>query len=377
MSYVTLDVETTIKNKGNPYTRGNRLCYIGMKENKSKTSILVPEDKVKIKRYWDRATCLIGFNLKFDLAWMLNAGYEPWEKTVWDCQLAEFIISRQTRAYPSLNDALARYHLPQKEDKVKRFWGMGIDTPQIPKGIVYEYLGYDVEGTFQVFLNQWRYFKEHPLEYELFKLQCEDLLTLLDMEYNGINFDVEQAKRNAAEYAKEIQEITHQLMDGYWGIPINFNSIDHLSAYLYGGSISHINRIPIGVYNTGERTGQPRYRLEEVKYDLPRLVEPLPKSKLKKEGLYRCDEPTLRSLKGNAEFRKRRDLLFKLAKIDKMKGTYFDGLANRIEELDFFDGKLHGQFNQVVARTGRLSSSKPNLQNNPPEAKKLMRTDYL
>jgi DNA polymerase I-like protein with 3'-5' exonuclease and polymerase domains len=35
-----------------------------------------------------------------------------------------------------------------------------------------------------------------------------------------------------------------------------------------------------------------------------------------------------------------------------------------MEEMEWGD-YVHGSYNQVVARTGRLSSNKPNMQNNP------------
>jgi DNA polymerase I-like protein with 3'-5' exonuclease and polymerase domains len=37
---------------------------------------------------------------------------------------------------------------------------------------------------------------------------------------------------------------------------------------------------------------------------------------------------------------------------------------------------LHGQYNQVVARTGRLSSSQPNLQNQPAEVDQYIISHY-
>ena len=48
--------------------------------------------------------------------------------------------------------------------------------------------------------------------------------------------------------------------------------------------------------------------------------------------------------------------------IAKLKGTYVDTLPGQIDRKT---GRLHGQFDQAVAATGRLSSSNPNLQNIP------------
>ncbi|MCQ2388071.1 MAG: DNA polymerase, partial [Clostridia bacterium] len=48
-------------------------------------------------------------------------------------------------------------------------------------------------------------------------------------------------------------------------------------------------------------------------------------------------------------------------KLAKLKSTYVDGLVDKIGN----DGKLHTTFNLDKTRTGRLSSSDPNLQNIP------------
>lgn len=45
----------------------------------------------------------------------------------------------------------------------------------------------------------------------------------------------------------------------------------------------------------------------------------------------------------------------------KLKSTYADGLAAFIES----DGRIHTSFNQTITATGRISSTKPNLQNIP------------
>lgn len=46
----------------------------------------------------------------------------------------------------------------------------------------------------------------------------------------------------------------------------------------------------------------------------------------------------------------------------KLKSTYVDGLLNVINEET---GKIHSEFNQTIAATGRISSTNPNLQNIP------------
>jgi DNA polymerase I-like protein with 3'-5' exonuclease and polymerase domains len=135
--------------------------------------------------------------------------------------------------------------------------------------------------------------------------------------------------------------------------------------------------MPVGVYKTGAKIGQPRYKIIEWKHDLDRLVEPPRGSELKKEGYYATDEPTLRSIKCNREARRRLDLLLERAESSKLIGTYYRGIPELIEEMGWPSNSIHGQFNQCVAATGRLSSSRPNLQNFAKVVGSLLRSRYV
>lgn len=54
-------------------------------------------------------------------------------------------------------------------------------------------------------------------------------------------------------------------------------------------------------------------------------------------------------------------LIIEYRELDKLKSVYTDALPHQIAA----DGRIHGQLNQTVAATGRLSASEPNLQNIP------------
>ena len=53
--------------------------------------------------------------------------------------------------------------------------------------------------------------------------------------------------------------------------------------------------------------------------------------------------------------------LLQYRELEKLRGTYGEGLLAEVAA----DGRIHATFNQTVARTGRLSSDRPNLHNIP------------
>lgn len=378
---LSLDVETSIKNKGNPFTKGNKCLYIGIYDITNKKQYIYIKDNIynsiqEIQSLVNSSSLLVGFNLKFDLHWLRQIGI-TWSiiKPIWDCQLGEFILNNQSTPYPSLDEALLKYGLPPKIPLIEQeYWSKGIDTEDVPEDLVAEYLSWDIRGTAEVYKRQEEALK--GLQMRLFKLQCRDLLVLEEMEWNGLRFDTEKAELLAKEEEQLIQEVEQELRGGYESIPINFDSGDHLSCFLYGGTITEETREQIGTYKTGQKAGLPRYKLGEKKYTLPRLIKPIHGSELKKEGYFATNEPTLRQLKGSRYVMRKIELLLRRAESEKKLSTYYRGIPKLMEKMGWPTGNIHGQFNQVVAATSRLSSNKPNLQNFERGTKELLITRY-
>ena len=69
---------------------------------------------------------VVGFHLKFDLAWLKRYGINTTTLSVWDGQLAEFLISNQSNSYPDLDSSCLKYNLPGKSHIVeKEYWSKG------------------------------------------------------------------------------------------------------------------------------------------------------------------------------------------------------------------------------------------------------------
>ena len=385
MRSLTLDVETTISNKGNPFDETNKLCYVGLLGSTPRTISIEYGDEPyrhkldEIQKEIDESEILVGFNIKFDLHWLRKYGINFVGKRVWDCQLVHFILTGQQYPYPSLNSVSAYYDLGSKLDVVAtEYWGNKIDTPNIPKDILEEYLIGDLQLTQKVYEKQMEEFavSTKPMQ-RLISLHNQDLIILQEMEFNGLLFDENSSNRLAKELVDQIEIIDKILFEYHELVEFNPNSTEHVSSLLYGGTIKVKRREVIGVFKTGTRMGQQKERWVEHEITFPRLINPIKGSELAKEGFFSTDDQTLKSLKTRSKYGKDLvEVLVTRATLEKRLSTYYKGLVDLRKEMNWHEGRLHGQLNQCVARTGRLSSSKPNLQNFDGEIKTLFGSRY-
>jgi DNA polymerase-1 len=380
LRHLVVDVETTISNKGNPFDRTNKLCYIGTthdlypieySENPYRNSL------DEIQNQINSVETLVGFNIKFDLHWLKKYQIDFSNKRIWDCQLVHYILSGQTEMFPSLNKVCAFYNLESKLDVVsEEYWKNKIDTPDIPEEILREYLAQDIKLTEQVYQLQLEQLETMPHLKRLISLHNQDLLVLQDMEYNGLLYDIDKSKLKGEQLEDELAKIDEWLYQFHNCSAFNPNSTDHLSSFLYGGTINLKRRIVVGTYKTGPRAGQPKEGWEDYTVKFERLVNPVKGSELQKEGLYSTDENTLRSLTGTKKAKEIIETLLFRSTLEKRLSTYYQGLVSLIQDNNWEDGKIFGQLHQSATRTGRLSSSKPNLQNFDGEIKELFGSRY-
>ena len=361
MNILSLDTETSIFNKGNAFDKRNKLvCYSAATDKQSWADLWDEQAYVDVVECVLEADLIVGFNFKFDLHWFIKEQvYQLRQKQIWDVQIAEFILSNQTLRFPSLNETCEKYGIPLKTNIVKEeYWNKGIDTTDIPWPILSEYAEHDAVITLQCYYEQRKLMT--PAQIKLCYLMCQDLQILQEMEMNGLPFDEQLCDTRSLEVDDQISAHKTALSNIYPNIPINFGSNDHLSAFLYGGVVKEEGKEHVGFFKTGERKGQPKYKNIIIEHILPRLYEPLKGSEMQKEGVFATDEGTLRKLKGKKGVIQQ---ILELSKLEKLNGTYYKGLVKLRKEMNWEEGILHGQFNQTTAQTGRLSSSRPNLQN--------------
>jgi DNA polymerase-1 len=243
-------------------------------------------------------------------------------------------------------------------------------------GILSEYNIQDLALTRDCYLKQLFALDSDPNLLRLIRLDCVDLLILEEMEWNGIILDVDECNKRAEDLRWKLAEMDLQLDKLVDGFSINWNSDDQRSVVFYGGQITRTKKEPDGVFKTGKKAGQVKYKSVEVVTEFPRLIEPLPKTELAKDGYWSTSEPTLLTLRPRGRAKEIIRILLERLKIERLVSGYYEGLPNQIATMAWTGNTIHGTLNQCVAATGRLSSSKPNLQNNPHEVDKLFRSRY-
>lgn len=142
---------------------------------------------------------------------------------------------------------------------------------------------------------------------------------LAEMEDLGFGVDAEGIEKYGEMLDKKIYEMQNQIYD-YVGYEFNINSPKQLGSALFEGLGLPVGKKTKSGYSTSAEV------LEGIRYAHPVV-----------------------------------DDILEYRTLTKLKSTYCDGMIKVIEK----DGRIHSKFNQVETRTGRISSTEPNLQNIP------------
>ncbi len=143
---------------------------------------------------------------------------------------------------------------------------------------------------------------------------------LAKMEHVGIAVDRKELESIRDRLTAETVELT-QTLHGIAGKTFNLNSPTQLREILYTErGLSPGKKTKTG-FSTDAAT------LEKIRDQWPEFIEPL----------------------------------LRYREVEKLRSTYGEGLLGEVA----VDSRIHATFNQTVARTGRLSSDKPNLHNIP------------
>lgn len=153
---------------------------------------------------------------------------------------------------------------------------------------------------------------------------------LAAMEYEGVNIDEKTLAKMSEELRKESEQVQKEI-------------------YQLAGTEFNI--------------ASPK-QLGEVLFDKLKLTNQAGKTKKTKTGQYATGEEVLVKLAGEHKIVKK---ILDYREYEKLRSTYVDALPKLVSKRD---GRIHTDYRQAVAATGRLSSNNPNLQNIPIRTEK-------
>lgn len=199
----------------------------------------------KLKEWIAQTKLVIGHNLKFDLSWLLEAGFEfPVTMKYWDTMIFEYVLARGQKPGMGLDDALVRYSLPTKDGAVQEYIDKGISFENIPIDIVIKYGANDVDVTTKLYARQLELLA-HPANVGLTKtieMMNQMMYVLTDVERRGICIDqhaLEEVRKQYEEERvaldKQLKEIVAEVMGD---TPINLDSPEQLCKVIYSRSVT-------------------------------------------------------------------------------------------------------------------------------------------
>lgn len=346
------------------YTPGQKGVYIPVQHESFMTGIELNTNISKefMKDQFERMNKsnikYVLHNAKFDmhiLWWMLGIKIIPY----WDTQIGSQLLNENESH--KLKVLYKKYvDNADENSKVASFNSLfkGMEFNKVPPDVAYMYASFDPIMTYELYQFQYdfidingKYCKEKGLERvaEVFRnIEMPLIQVVFEMECTGVKIDTDLAEKLKAQYTKHKD-----------GAEEKFNlEIDKLN--------DKFDKLMIknpAAYNKLFKDG-----IRKVSISSPTQLAILFYDALEFES------PDKKSPRGTGEAILKSfnhplvDSILEYRSMSKLLSTYIEAIPQHIAKRD---NRLHANFNQYGAKTGRFSSSDPNLQNIPSQKTKL------
>ena len=270
----------------------------------------------------------IGHNLKFDLAVLLAKGVEV-AGPFFDTLLAHSLLEPEQRHGMDFLAETCLGYTPvplsaliglEKDDLFSQ--ATMADVAEAEPQKVVDYAAEDADVTWQLAGKLRPQLPGMGAEQVFYEIESPLLPVLTRMEHAGVKVDVAVLHEIGLTLEKRANEL-HDRIQAAAGTPFNLNSPKQLGEILF-------ERLCL-----------------------------LDKPKKTATGQYQTNEQVLQSLAGAHPIIQ--DIL-DYREVTKLKNTYVDTLPREVNPAT---GRIHTTFHQLMAATGRMASSHPNLQNIP------------
>ncbi len=270
----------------------------------------------------DNAILKIGHNIKFDMHFFAQVlGEDAVFTPVEDTAVISYDLDSSTHGHGM--DELAEIFLNYQTIKYEEVCGSGrdkitFDKVELSKAL--DYAAEDADITLRLYnVLKSRLFAEKLLTvYENFDRPL--ISVLKDMEKHGIMVDAQALRRLSTDFEARMHTLEAEIYQ-LAGEEFNLSSPKQIGEVLFGKLGLKGKKTPSGAWQTGADV------LEQLAEDGCELAQKI------------------------LDWRA----------VAKLKSTYSDALLELLDK----NSRVHTTFSQVVANTGRLASSSPNLQNIP------------
>ncbi len=315
------------------YEKG-KAFYVPFPENQEEAQILID----KFKPFFEsEAIEKIGQNIKYDLKILAKYGITIKGK-LFDTMIAHYLINPDMRHNM---DVLSETYLKYSPKSIEDLIGKKGKNQQSMRDVVLEeikeYAAEDADITLQL-KEVFSPILDKAETKKLFdEIEIPLIPVLAAMEMEGINLDANFLKSMSIDMQKDIDLFEQKIYETA-GEKFNLASPKQLGDILF-------DKLKIG--------GS--------------------KQKKTKTGQYATGEEILSYLANEHQIVK--DIL-EWRQMVKLQSTYIDALPNQVDKKT---GRVHTDYMQTVAATGRLSSNNPNLQNIPirTERGRLIRKAFI
>jgi DNA polymerase-1 len=315
------------------YEKG-KAFYVPFPENQEEAQVLAD----KFKTFFENESIeKIGQNIKYDLKILANYGIEIKGK-LFDTMIAHYLINPDMRHNMDvLSETYLKYSPKSIEDLIGKKGKNQQSMRDVALEEIKEYAAEDADITLQL-KDIFSPILDKAETKKLFEdIEIPLIPVLAAMEMEGINLDANFLKSMSVEMQKEIDAFELKIYETA-GEKFNLASPKQLGDILF-------EKLKIGGA----------------------------KQKKTKTGQYATGEEVLSYLANENQIVK--DIL-EWRQMVKLQSTYIDALPNQV---DIKTGRVHTDYMQTVAATGRLSSNNPNLQNIPirTERGRLIRKAFI
>jgi DNA polymerase-1 len=294
--------------------------YVPFPENQEEAQILVNKF---IPFFENESIEKIGQNLKYDLKILSNYAISVKGK-LFDTMIAHYLINPDMRHNMDiLSETYLKYSPKSIEDLIGKKGKNQLSMRDVPLEEIKEYAVEDADVTLQLKENFTLELDKTETKKLFDEIEIPMVKVLAAMEKEGIRVDVNFLKSLSHDLGNDIQKLETTIYE-IAGEKFNLASPKQLGDILF-------DKLKIGGA----------------------------KQKKTKTGQYATGEEILNYLVKEHEIVK---AILDWRQLVKLQNTYVDALPNQVDAVT---KRIHTDYMQTVAATGRLSSNNPNLQNIP------------